>query len=70
LLIYLIISSLQQSLKQARQSNEELVALSAQLEERVAARTKDLNLAAQIGQEISQVHSTGSPAAPGGPVRL
>ncbi|MBK8987487.1 MAG: GAF domain-containing protein [Chloroflexi bacterium] len=57
LLIYLLISSLQQSLRRARQSNQELAALSAELEDRVAARTKDLNLAAQIGQEISLARS-------------
>jgi PAS domain S-box-containing protein len=55
-IIYLIINSLQQSVQQARQSNHELAALSAQLEDRVAARTRDLNLAAEIGREVSQVH--------------
>ncbi len=54
-LLYFIISSLQRSLTAARQGNIELAALSAQLEERVAARTTDLNLAAQIGREVAQV---------------
>lgn len=59
-LIYLIISSLQHSLQQARQSNQELVAIKEKLEERVTARTKDLNLASQIGQEISKVQDAHS----------
>ncbi len=59
-LIYLIISSLQHSLQQARQSNRELVAIKEELEEKVVARTKDLNLAGQIGQEISKVQDLNS----------
>ncbi len=55
LLIYLLVNTLRHSLAQARRSNQELAALSAELEERVAARTQDLNLAAQIGREVSQV---------------
>lgn len=55
LLIYFLVSSLQHSLVQARRSNQELATLSAELEDRVVARTKDLNLAAQIGREVSQV---------------
>ena len=59
-LVYLIISDLQQSLQRIRQSNEELTASKAQLEERVNARTKDLGLANQIGQEISQLRDVES----------
>ncbi|MCA9872569.1 MAG: GAF domain-containing protein [Anaerolineales bacterium] len=59
-LIYLIISSLQHSLEAARQSNQELLAIKEELEERVTARTKDLNLAGQIGQEISKVQGVSS----------
>lgn len=57
LLIYFLISSLQQNLARARQSNRELATLSAELESRVAARVQDLSLAAEIGREVLQVRS-------------
>ncbi len=57
LLIYFLISSLQQNLVRARQSNRELATLSAELESRVAARVQDLSLAAGIGRQVLQVRS-------------
>src|SRR5690606_5116484 len=55
-LIYLIISSLQQALDEARSSNRSLEALSRELDQRVQERTRDLALAAEVGRRISYLH--------------
>ncbi len=54
-LLYLMVNNLRQNLQQARRSNQELASLSAKLEDRVAASTQKLNLAAEIGLEVTQV---------------
>lgn len=61
-LLTLIIDSLSRALKQARESeqslaasNQELQTIQDQLEVRVAEQTRDLALAAEIGQSIAQI---------------
>lgn len=54
-MIYLLVDGLQKALDGARESNHSLQLLSQQLEKRVEDRTRDLNLAADIGRGISQV---------------
>jgi GAF domain-containing protein len=62
--IYLIVSSLQRSLQNAKTSaqelsvsNKELQALRVNLEKRVAERTKSLELATEVGRSVSQVRA-------------
>ena len=55
LIQYLLISTLTSALNKARQSNAELQAFTGSLEQRVADRTRDLNLASEVGRAISQV---------------
>ncbi len=54
-MIYLLIDGLQQALENARKSNQELTALSQELDQRVQDRTRDLALAAEVGRRISRV---------------
>ncbi|MFZ0543891.1 MAG: GAF domain-containing protein, partial [Candidatus Promineifilaceae bacterium] len=48
--------TLNQALRRAREANEALESIQLSLAERVAARTQDLELAAEIGRYISRVH--------------
>ncbi len=53
-MIYLLVDTMQKALDEARESNRSLQLLSHQLENRVQERTRDLALAAEVGQRISQ----------------
>jgi putative methionine-R-sulfoxide reductase with GAF domain len=54
LLLRSTMNSLHNALLQVSQSNDQLKILSASLEDRVAARTRDIALAAEIGRRIAQ----------------
>ncbi len=54
-MLYLLVSNLSNALEKARHSNEELRQFSEQLEERVAARTQELSLAANVAQGLSTI---------------
>lgn len=53
--IYLFLDSLGRALLRASESNRELRAIQAELEERIAERTRDLALAAEAGRNLSQL---------------
>jgi GAF domain-containing protein len=55
ILLRFAFDTLNRALRQSREANEELENIRASLAERVAARTQDLELAAEIGRHISQV---------------
>ncbi|MCA9969708.1 MAG: GAF domain-containing protein [Anaerolineales bacterium] len=55
LTLYFLVGSLQNALRQARQTNQELQQLSASLETRIAERTRDLALAADVSQSVAQI---------------
>ena len=57
-LIYLIISNLQTSLTETRQSNKELEALSLDLERRVQERTSALETSTEISRRLSTILDT------------
>lgn len=57
LLLQLIITNLQTALQQAIKTNQELQQLSTDLEKRVSYRTRDLALAAEIGQTITRIQT-------------
>src|SRR5690606_13898802 len=53
--IYLFLDSLSRALLRASESNRELRAIQAELETRIAERTRDLALAAEAGRSLSQL---------------
>lgn len=55
-----LMNNLRQSLRLQAETNEQLKTLSASLETRVADRTRDLQLAVSIGQDIAQVRELNS----------
>ncbi len=58
-LLWMTVRSISTALEQSRSANLELQAIGAQLENRVAARTRALALAAEVGRTVSQVRQLG-----------
>jgi GAF domain-containing protein len=54
-LLRVAFNSLNKALRQTREANQQLESIQQSLAERVAARTRDLELAAEIGRQISRV---------------
>lgn len=53
--VYILVGNLSDSLQEAKEANIELTALSAELENKVADRVRDLALAASVGATFSQM---------------
>jgi GAF domain-containing protein len=58
LLFYLAVSSLSEALARTRQSNRDLELIRSSLEERVAARTAQLNASAEVGRAAASILNT------------
>lgn len=52
---YVLVDNLQLTLSRVRETNQDLQALSSSLEAKVSDRTRDLALAAEVGQSISRI---------------
>lgn len=59
-LLYLLVSNLSNALEKSRQTNAELQAFSATLEKRVAERSQELILAADVARRISSLSDLGT----------
>lgn len=60
LVVYVMVSNLSDSLREAKEANAELQALSTTLENKVADRVQDLSLAASVGATLSQMRDVES----------
>lgn len=59
-LLYLLVSNLSNALEESRQTNAELQAFSVELEKRVAERSQELLLAADVARRISSLSDLGT----------